>query len=123
MNKYKMNQHGRLEYGAVIRHGSIELCPLGVVAFHFFCRWHMENEPSPEFTSRQDWYDTHVLKGLVRTKPITYNTQRNGYMEAFNAVGVNSSKIAHINRKSAFRVVADQDVPDNEQRRIGRWGL
>ncbi|KAG2214157.1 hypothetical protein INT45_002647 [Circinella minor] len=122
MNKGKTNQHGRLEYGAAIRHRSVEVCPLGAMAFHFFCRWHMENESFPEFTARQDWYDIHVLKGLDRTKPITYNTQRDGYMEALNAVGVNSSKITHINRGSALRAIADQDVPDNEQRRIGRWG-
>ncbi|KAG2215396.1 hypothetical protein INT45_009470 [Circinella minor] len=85
-------------------------------------KWHMENESFPEFTARQDWYDIHVLKGLDRTKPITYNTQRDGYMEALNAVGVNSSKITHINRGSALRAIADQDVPDNEQWRIGRWG-
>ncbi|KAG2216142.1 hypothetical protein INT45_002563 [Circinella minor] len=60
--------------------------------------------------------------GLDHTKPITYNTQRDGYMEALNAVGVNLSKITHINRGSTLRAIADQDVPDNEQRRIGRWG-
>lgn len=106
----------------LLRHRSAEICPLGAMAFYFFCRWHIENEPFPQFTERQDWYDIHVLKGLDRTRPITYNTQHDGYIEALSAVGVNSSKITHINRGSAFRAIANQDVPDSEQRRIGRWG-
>jgi hypothetical protein len=106
MSQGKTNQHGRIEYGAVIRHYNVETCPISALALYFFARFEMEEEEFPDFTRRSDWYDIRVLKGgKSRTESISYNTQYKSYKKAFAAVGIHSSKVTHINRDSALMMI------------------
>ena len=36
MNRGKTNQHGKLEYGAAMRHANVEVCSVGALALYFF---------------------------------------------------------------------------------------
>ncbi|CAO3600435.1 unnamed protein product [Absidia cylindrospora] len=51
-----------------------------------------------------------------------YQTERKAYKEVYKAVGVVSSKATHTSRGSALRHIDSDDVSDNQQRRMGRWG-
>lgn len=42
MNQGKTNQHGRMEYGAALRHRDVRSCLIGALAFYFFWRWQVE---------------------------------------------------------------------------------
>ncbi|OAD67636.1 hypothetical protein PHYBLDRAFT_91875, partial [Phycomyces blakesleeanus NRRL 1555(-)] len=41
----------------------------------------------------------------------------------FEAVGISSSKVTHINQKSAINMVSHQGVSSDQQRQVGRWEL
>jgi hypothetical protein len=66
MNQGKTNQHGRLEYGACLRHRDPLACLVGALAFWLFYRWHVEKEPFPSFSRREDWYDLKILRRSIK---------------------------------------------------------
>lgn len=118
----KTNQHGKIEYGSAVRHRQVEVCSVGALAINLFSRFHYENEPFPDFTSRDRWYETCVVKGDDPFTPVHYSTQYKAYTEAFKRVGISTSKVTHANRKSALNMIAQEDVEGDQQRRVERWG-
>lgn len=118
----KTNQHGKIEYGSSVRHRQVEVCSVGALAINLFSRFHFENEPFPDFTGRSSWYDTYVIKGENQFTPIEYSTQHKIYVETFKKVGIHTSKVTHANRKSALNMIAQENVPGDQQRMVGRWG-
>lgn len=63
MNGGKTNQHGRMEYGAALRHRDPRSCLIGALAFFFFWRWQAEKaEKFPVFGKSEDWYGIKVLR-------------------------------------------------------------
>jgi len=56
MSQGKMNQHGRVEYGAFIRNRNVYICPVGALAHYLFMRFHIINEPFPDMSTRKNWY-------------------------------------------------------------------
>ena len=75
MDNGKMNQFGRLEYGAAVRHRDPLLCTLSHTAFYLFYRWNVVREPVPRFQQRQQWYGLRFLKGEGGRKALSYETQ------------------------------------------------
>ncbi|KAG1444101.1 hypothetical protein G6F56_010431 [Rhizopus delemar] len=122
MSEGKTNQHDRIGYGSVIRHLDVESCPIGAMTLYFFSRFELKGESFPDFSRRQNWYEIHVFKGKDRLKEMAYRTQHQAYKRALENVGINSSKVTHINRGSALNLIDEESVSDNQQRRVGRWG-
>lgn len=122
MRQGKTNQHNRVTYGAAIRHVNAEVCPVGALALYLFSRFHLDLEPFPDFSRRANWYNTYVLKGSNKFEEITYGTQYNAFRRGLDAAGIKSSKVTHVNRGSALNMIDDEQVSDDQQRRVGRWG-
>ena len=62
MNQGKTNQHGRMEYGAALRHRDPKACLVGALAFWLFWRWQVEGiEHFPSL--RNLLYSTEKEKG------------------------------------------------------------
>ncbi|CEJ05409.1 hypothetical protein RMCBS344292_19351 [Rhizopus microsporus] len=117
----KTNQHGKIEYGSSVRRHDVEVCSVGALAMNLFSRFHFENEPFPDFTRRENWYETVVFKGDDRFTPITYRAQHKIYVDAFKSVGIHTSKITHANCKSALNMIAQENVSSDQQKMVGRW--
>lgn len=67
MNEGKTNQHGRMEYGAALRHRDPLSCVVGSAALYFFFRWQVEKiEPFPDFSRSEKWYNTKVLRRTAK---------------------------------------------------------
>jgi hypothetical protein len=75
MDQGKTNQFGKREHAACIRNRELIACPVGALAFYLFYRWHRGGEHFPDFTSRQHWYDTYLLKGKDGHHEMAYDTQ------------------------------------------------
>lgn len=118
----KTNKDGKLEYGSALRHSDYEVCPIGAFALYFFSRFHHENYPFPDFSTRAAWRDTYVIPGKEQGKPLSYNEHAKIYKKVFQAAGINSSKVTHINRKSAINMVSSSNVSGDQLRQVGRWG-
>jgi hypothetical protein len=71
----KMNQQGRLEYAAVIRHRNPLLCAMAHTAFYLFYWWNIAGESPPTFRRREQWYRLHLIKGENAEKQMSYDTQ------------------------------------------------
>jgi hypothetical protein len=122
MNNGKTNQLNRLEYGISARHRHILRCPIGHLAFYLFVRWNVMREAPPEFSTREQWYGIHVLRGVDRQKPLSYATQSEWIRKAFHAAGLSSaSKTTHMGRSQGAREAERAGVNEAQIRRAGRW--
>ncbi|CAO3682377.1 unnamed protein product [Rhizopus microsporus] len=92
------------------------------LGMNLFLRLHFENEPFPDFTRRKNWYETMVFKGDDRFTPITYRAQHKMYIDVFKRVGIHFSKTTHANRKSALNMIAQENVSNDQQKMVSRWG-
>ncbi len=54
MNEGKMND-GHIEYGGMIRHSSVQTCPVGALGLYFFSRYHIEGVKFMNFNERSYW--------------------------------------------------------------------
>jgi centromere DNA-binding complex CBF3 subunit-like protein len=59
----KTNQHGRLEYGAALRHRDHRSCLVGSLAIYLFWRWHRSGEAFPCFRTSPDWFVSIIILG------------------------------------------------------------
>ncbi|CEG77864.1 hypothetical protein RMATCC62417_12547 [Rhizopus microsporus] len=116
----KTNQHDKIEYGSSVRHHDVEVCSVGALAMNLFSRFHFENAPFPDFTRRENWYETVVFKEDERFTPITYRVQHKIYVDALKRVGIHTSKITHANRKSALNMIAQENVSSDQQKMVDR---
>lgn len=92
MDNGKMNQQGRLEYDAVMRHRNPLLCTMAHTAFYLFYRWNIAGEAPPCFRRCQQWYDVHLVKGEHAAKRISYDTQLDWINKIFAGANVTSLK-------------------------------
>ena len=61
----KTNEYGKTLFSGYYRHADVTLCSISSVAIFLFLRYHIMNEPFPDFSTSQGWYDismfcTHV---------------------------------------------------------------
>lgn len=121
MNNGKMNQFGRLEYGIVVRNRNLLVCPLSQVAFYLFYRWNIVREPPPQFQQRQQWYDSHLIKGETVTRELSYETHVNWVNRIFRSANLSSLKKTHAGRTNGAQQAELSGVSENQIRRAGRW--
>lgn len=123
MDQGKTNQHGRLEYGAVLRHRNYQSCLIGALAAYFFWRWHLSGEPFPCFRRSQDWYNTKVLKrdNPNLDKKLSDSTANSWTRRLYTLSGIQGSKVSHMPRSSGARIAEANNVPEAQIRRGGRW--
>lgn len=123
MSQGKTNQHGRLEYGAALRHRDHRSCLVGTLAFYFFWRWHCSGEAFPSFRQSEDWYNIKVLKrdNLHRTEPLSDSTAASWTRRLYSEAGIKTSKVTHAGRVSGARLAELNGVSEDQIRRGGRW--
>jgi len=121
MNCGKTNQHGRMEYGAALRHRDPQSCLVGALAFSFFWRWQAEKtEKFPAFQRSGDWYDIKVLRRSAKEPNgqyctaislstqnthtdcyialLSYQTSHNWTSRLYERAGIKVSKASHAPR-------------------------
>jgi hypothetical protein len=57
----KTNQVNRMEVAACLRNKEVQICPVSTFAIYLFWRFHVENEPFPDFTTSKNWFFIKVL--------------------------------------------------------------
>ena len=63
----KANQSGKPESAQTYRHRKVEICPFGALAFYFFYRFEIANDPWPKLVKTKNerlWYRVKVFKDL-----------------------------------------------------------
>jgi hypothetical protein len=122
LDKGKMNSFGRVEYAGCLRHLKVEACPISAVAFHFFFRFMVHNEPFPDMTSSASWYDTKFMNtASSNTETLSYVSHRKSIQTVFNQLHLPFNKKTHIGRGSGARMAELAGASDAQIRRHGRW--
>jgi len=115
----KTNQHGRIEYGAALRHRDYQSCLIGALAVFFFWRWTHSGESFPVFRTSKDWYLKKVLKrdGDHLEDTLSKTTASAWTFRMYHDAGIEASKISHAPRQSGTRNAEEAGVTDPEVRR------
>ena len=95
----KTNKTGNKEYISALRHKDLVLYTIGALAMLFFQQWHLAGKAPPNFKSKKSWYKTKLLVGKNKDSKITYPTQYQDVMHAFEESGIISKKVTHAPRK------------------------
>lgn len=114
MDQGKTNQHGRLEYGAALRHRDHRSCLISALAAYFFWRWHLSGEPFPCFRTSQDWYDIKVLKrdNTHLDEKLSDSTATSWTRRLYALSGIQGSKVTHMPRSSGARIAEANNVSE-----------
>ena len=123
MDQGKTNQHGRLEYGAALRHRDYRSCVVGALAASLFWRWHRSGEPFPCFRTSQDWYNIKLLKrdNTHLDKKLSDSTASSWTRRLYAQSGIQGSKVMHMPRSCGARIAEANNVPEPQIRRGGHW--
>ena len=117
MNHGKTNQHGRVEYGAALRHRDVCSCLVGSLACYFFWRWQVEGvEAFPAFKRSGDWYDTKVLPRSTKQpqEQLSPKTANSWTAKLYDASGIKTSKVSHAPRIAAAQNADMDGVPEGQ---------
>ena len=109
MDQGETDQHGRLEYGAALRHRDHRSCLIGALATYLFWRWHCSGEPFPCFRRSQDWYNIKVLKrdNAHLAEPLSDSTASSWTRRLYAEAGIKSSKVTHAKHNFASRATKE----------------
>ena len=91
----KTNKTSNKEYIGALRHKDPVLCAVGALAMLFFWRWHLARDAPPNFKSRKSWYKTKLLVGKNKDSKITYPTQYQDFIRAFEESSIVSQKVTY----------------------------
>jgi hypothetical protein len=53
-------------------------------------RFHIFGKPFPDFTLKENWFDTKLARGQKQDKSVSYRTQLKSINKAFDFVGINN---------------------------------
>jgi hypothetical protein len=118
----KTNQHGRMEYGATLRHRDPKACLVSALAFWFFWRWQCEGERFPRFARSEDWYDIKVLR-QSKENPAAYissQTANSWTRRIYDKYGIATSKASHTPRIASSQNTDLAGISEASIRRASR---
>lgn len=119
----KTNKNNRLELTGCIRSTRVEICPIMSLGLYLFWRFHVQNEPFPDFTHSTNWYLIKLFKSDNSdvTKSWSYTSHRDAVSRGLDGAQIFTKKKTHINRGSAARMADLAGVNEDQIRRLGRW--
>ena len=100
----KTNKYGRLEYNGMFRNKDVRICGVGALAMWFFWRFHVMNEPCPDFSDPKAWFHIKVIPSPKNSKEeYDYNAHYSAISKAFDALKICSTNKAHAARHAGIQ--------------------
>lgn len=105
------------------RNKEVQYCPVGGVALWIFYRYHIMNEPWPDFTCPLVWYRTKLLSKLggEPNEELSFYSHRDACNAAYVKAECKYLRGTHEGRREGCKRADMLDVPDAQMRRLGRW--
>ena len=92
------------------------------MAFYLFLRFHIANEPWPDFSDMVRWQKIKLLRTRDDpTKKLSYHAQNLAIKNCFRDHNINLTSWTHLGRKAGCQLGEALDVPDAQIRRLGHW--
>jgi hypothetical protein len=120
-NNGKTNQFGKLEFFVCLHAKNVVTCPVSAVAFFLFFRYHVDNEPFPDFSQPENWYDFKLFDTSSPLKGVAYTMHNDFLSDCFNVVGIISSRKTHSSCGSDVLFAEMAGCSENSLRRLGNW--
>ncbi|KAI3657232.1 hypothetical protein MP638_000537 [Amoeboaphelidium occidentale] len=122
--KLKKNQYGNIQQNALMRHKDVSKCPFGALGLYLFYRYHVREDPWPDFSKPDYWYDIYVFPNGTRCdKPMTYTKQYQGIKMAQEQLGISVTSKTQIGRKTGASYAENSGANEASIDKNGHWAV
>lgn len=89
---------------------------------YLFWRYHVENEPRPDFSESRNWFNIKLLKTRKGSKEsaMSYDAHLNAVKKCLESLNIVSTNKTHMGRGSSIRMAESRGASGLKQQ--GRWG-
>jgi len=121
----KTNQYGKPLFSGYYRHKDVTLCAVSSAAFFLFLRYHICNEPFPDLSSPEGWYDIVMFCSYVtsNTKAFSASGHALAICNAHDKLQIISPKVTHGGRLYGRQKLEDVGVEKVAQDVAGGWSV
>lgn len=108
-----------------MRNARVEICPLMLMGFHFFRRYHVAHESFPDFSKSANWFDIKLITGSRhhRHGSLTTEWSKRSHEDVvrlgLTASRVATSKVTHVGRVSGARILGLMGVSAEQIEKLG----
>jgi len=119
----KTNQYGKPLFSGYFRHVDVNLCAVSAAAFFLFHRYHIMDEPFPDFSSSQKWYDISMFCTDFRNnqKAMSYSGHARAISEAYSSLNICHPKVTHAGRQNGRQLLDKAGVEKVATDVAGGW--
>ena len=119
----KTNQHGKPLFSGYFCHTDVKLCAVSAAAFFLFHRWHIVDEPLPDFSSSESWYDIAMFCTDFRNtlKSMSGSGHARAIYEAYEALNIKHIKVTHAGRLNGRQILDKAGVEKVAMDVAGGW--
>jgi hypothetical protein len=122
--KSKKNQYGNIQQNTLMRHKDVTKCPFGALGLYLFFRYHVREDPWPDFSRPDFWYDLFVFPNGTRSdKPMTYTKQYQGIKSAQEQLGISVTSKTQIGRKTGASFAENSGANEASIDKNGHWAV
>jgi hypothetical protein len=119
----KTNQYGKPLFSGYFRHVDVKLCAVSAAAFFLFHRYHIMDEPFPDFSSSQNWYDISMFCTDFRNnmKSMSSSGHARAIYDAYSKLNVYHPKVTHAGRMNGRQLLDKAGVEKVSTDVAGGW--
>jgi len=119
----KTNQFGKPLFSGYYRHVVVKLCAVSSTAFFLFHRYHIMDEPFPDFSSSQKCYDISMFctDFCNNLKAMSSSGRACAIYEAYSALNISHTKITHAGRQNGRQLLDKAGVEKVATDVAGGW--
>jgi hypothetical protein len=119
----KNNQFGKPLFSGYYCHVDVKLCAMSAAAFFLFHRYHIMDEPFPDFSSSQKWHDISMFCTDFRNnlKAMSSSGHAHAIYKAYSALNISHTKITHAGRQNGRQLLDKAGVEKVATDVTGGW--
>ncbi|KAG2221844.1 hypothetical protein INT45_003558 [Circinella minor] len=104
-------------------HALIKTCPWMTLALYLFHCWTVVQEPFPNMTKPESWYNIKLCKGdnVDNTKEMQPKAHYDAIEKGFKACHIHSMTKTHAGRQSGAKMADIRGAGESDIRRAGHW--
>lgn len=112
-----------------MRNARVEICPLMLMGFHFFCQYHVAYENFPDFSKSANWFDIKLITGSRHhgQGSLTTKWSKRSHEDVVRlglaASRVATSKVTHTGRVSGARILELIGVSAEQIEKLCLWSV
>jgi hypothetical protein len=119
----KTNKFGKPLFSGYYHHTNVRLCAVSTTPFFLFYQYHVMNEPFPDFSIPQRWYDIVMFctDCINNVKAMSRTAHARAVCDAYSALNIMHQKVTHAGRQNGRQLLEKDGVEKVSADVAGGW--